>query len=264
MRRLLCVFVQMFMVVLIAALPPHALATSLRKEKNAPGVELPDFRERKKRFIDYLTNFIHRENDRIRSLRRRLESTSKRLLTGKKVTTSERSWLETLAGKYRVELVAGEETAVFPELFHKIDTLPASLVLAQAAHESGWGTSRFAQEDHNLFGLRCFELDCGTAPRELNGSFHAAAKFDSTSEAIESYFLNLNSHPAYERLRTIRAELRRQGKRLSSLRLAAGLEGYSERGAAYIEDIRKMILTNDLMALDLPSGSANVVVISGP
>jgi len=239
-------------------MPLHANVADFRKEKNTP----EDLHIRKKRFIDYLISFIHRENEQIRSLRRRLESTRKRLLNGKKVTTSERSWLQTLADKYRVDFAAGEEYVNFSELFRKIDILPASLVLAQAAHESGWGTSRFAQDGNNFFGLRCFDLDCGTPPRELSG--HEAAQFDSAGEAIEMYFLNLNSHPAYERLRTIRAELRRQGRRLSSLRLAAGLEGYSERGTAYIEDIRQMIRTNDLMALDFPHGSGNEIGLSYP
>ena len=123
--------------------------------------------------------------------------------------------------------------------------MPEWLALMQAANESAWGTSRFAREGNNFFGQWCFRKGCGIVPsRRAKGATHEVAAFKSPAESVRAYMHNLNTGKAYRYLRKIRTGLRRQGKPLTAEVLAAGLDHYSERGHAYVEDLRRMIRVN--------------------
>jgi Bax protein len=140
--------------------------------------------------------------------------------------------------------------------------VPPSLALSQAANESAWGTSRFARSGHNYFGQWCFTTGCGVVPRHRTaGKQHEVAVFASPAAAVASYLHNLNSHPAYQRLREIRLQQRQQHQVVSGLALAAGLEKYSERGEDYIRELRAMIRHNRLSQYDqqvvVPDPSSN-------
>jgi Bax protein len=132
-------------------------------------------------------------------------------------------------------------------LLHRVDILPPSLVLAQAATESGWGTSRFAREGNNLFGQRTYRPGNGIVPANRpDGETHEVKRFGTLFESVRSYMRNLNTHLAYRELRDLRAQLRRSGRPLSGALLADGLNAYSTRSSDYITDVRAIIRANDL------------------
>jgi Bax protein len=132
-------------------------------------------------------------------------------------------------------------------LLHRVDVLPPSLVLAQAATESGWGTSRFAREGNNLFGQRTYRTGNGIVPAQrAEGETHEVKRFGTLFESVRSYMRNLNTHDAYRDLRELRAKLRRNDRPLNGAILASGLDAYSTRNSEYISDVRAIIRANDL------------------
>jgi Bax protein len=187
------------------------------------------------------------ENARIRDQRERLLDLRTSLRRGQGLADGQRRWLQGLAERYRVPLPDRPAPADLSPLLRRVDTIPAGLVLAQAAIESNWGRSRFARQGKNLFGLWCFRPGCGLVPRRREaGKSHEVAAFTTLQAGIRQYLLNLNRHPAYRSLRQLRAEARRQGRKPRPATLAAGLEDYSQRGQAYVHDIRAIIRQNDL------------------
>ncbi len=155
--------------------------------------------------------------------------------------------LEKLAFKYRLDKDATKE-----EILVAIDILPPSLVLAQAANESNWGRSRFAQDHNNYFGLWCFSKGCGTVPRNRDeGATHEVATFSSLKGSVDYYVLNLNRNQAYHNLRTIRKEQRDNGNLVTGLALAKGLTPYAQTGDEYVASIRSLIRYNKLEQYDL-------------
>lgn len=128
--------------------------------------------------------------------------------------------------------------------------VPASVSLAQAALESGWGTSRLAREGNALFGERTW-TEAGLEPlRPLPGARHRARSFDGLLDAVRAYALNLNSHPAYDGFRRARAAARSAGGPPDGAALARHLTRYSELGAAYTGALRRLIRANRLDRLD--------------
>lgn len=132
-------------------------------------------------------------------------------------------------------------------LLRRVDTIPPSLVLAQAANESAWGTSRFARLGNNLFGEWTFKPGTGIVPAgRPAGETYEVRSFTSIYESIRSYMNNLNTHGAYRKLRSIREELRQSGEPVTGAALAAGLLSYSQRGEEYVKEIQAMIRQNNL------------------
>ena len=137
-------------------------------------------------------------------------------------------------------------------LLNNIDIIPPSLALAQAAMESGWGTSYFAQEGNALFGEWVWGDGDGILPRAREeGKTHKIKKFDSLADSVKSYMLNLNRHRSYAELRVRRAELRRHNLPITGRSLAPALIDYSERGTDYVNDILSIISYNGLEGLDM-------------
>src|SRR5512138_40530 len=154
-------------------------------------------------------------------------------------------WLEAIAHWY------GAEPGDAADLLSRIDTVPPSLTLAQAAQESGWGTSRFALRANALFGQRSWgDTAVGLAPREADRLDFKVRAFPDLMSAVRAYLHNLNSHPAYQELRDRRARARALGVPLHALELVRGLESYSEEGADYIASLSELIRSNRLQALD--------------
>lgn len=134
-------------------------------------------------------------------------------------------------------------------LLARIDALPVSLVLAQAALESGWGLSRFARQGHAYFGERTFDPDApGMAPKRATG--FKVKSFINPALSVRSYMRTLNSHRAYHALRTRRATLRALGRAPSGADLAQYLESYSELGEGYVTRILSTIEINHLSDFD--------------
>jgi Bax protein len=209
--------------------------------------EIEEVDERKREFFDYLTPVIRAENDHIRTQRERLSGIDDSLHAGRLPGWLDKRFLEDLAQSYDVE----PELAPTPEftaaLLNRVDVIPRSLVLVQAAMESGWGGSRFAQSANNLFGQWCFRQGCGVVPRDRPaGMIHEVRRFDTVRDSVASYIRNLNTHASYRGLRAMRADLRRRNRPLSGSLLAEGLHGYSERGAGYVREVQTMIRQNGL------------------
>ena len=218
---------------------------------SVPPDPMPDFgnldtAERKAAFFDYLKPLVAKVNGRTRSEREFVREMLDKRESGARPSWFERRRIESLAKQYEVDTEGEDLDAVLAMLDRRIGIIPDSLALIQAAKESAWGTSRFAVEGNNFFGQRCYDRGCGIAPSGRENPRFGLAAFDSVEEAVESYVLNLNTHPRYERFRDIRHTLRAGEKPLKGLDLAAGLLRYSERGQAYVDEIKSMIRQNDL------------------
>ncbi|MEX0606070.1 MAG: glucosaminidase domain-containing protein [Marinobacter sp.] len=214
--------------------------------------DLPDFStyddttDKKVAFFSFLYPRIVLVNARILIQRQYLMELGQK----DKLTGEELSWLEQQSERLRVEVDIGSDE-MFDMLARKLDAIPPSLVLAQAANESAWGTSRFARRGNNLFGQWCFSEGCGLVPESrVDGASHEVANFQSPYQSIRSYIQNLNRHPAYRTLRNTREQIRQRGSNVTGHALAQGLISYSERGAEYVEDIRSMIRYNNLAFYD--------------
>ena len=205
--------------------------------------------DKKKLFFRLIAPIVLRINELILEDRTRAKELTRRLAQGQSVTPDDQTWLTELAVKYKVLESSSErlDSDAFPELLLRVDVVPPSLSLAQAASESGWGTSRFAAQGNSLFGQWTWGKGLKPAQQRSSelGDYRIAA-FDSTAQAAYSYALNLNTARAYRDLRLKRADLRRQGLRISGTVLAETLLNYSERGQAYVGDLKALIRNNRL------------------
>ena len=137
------------------------------------------------------------------------------------------------------------------ELWSRVDIVPLSLVLAQSAEESGWGTSRFAAEGNALFGQWAWGKDAIKPKEQRSGKGdYGIARFDTPLESMRAYMMNLNSHSAYADLRKARAELRKQGRKPDGVTLAKTLTRYSERGQEYVSTLLSLMDVNQLAPTD--------------
>lgn len=219
---------------------------------------LPDFQriddigERKEAFFEFLLPYVEEANAGIASQRRHLQRLSGRVGNAP-LDRRSRYWLEQLAEEHQVELGSGPEElqVAILELLLRVDRIPASLALAQAALESGWGTSRFAQKGNNLYGIWCYDPGCGIVPlHRPTGASYEVARYRSPAECFSAYINALNANPAYRPLWTLRQQARLNGDRPAGYQLAGGLRRYSQEGDRYISKVRSVIQGNDLAELD--------------
>jgi len=205
-------------------------------------LQLQDTRQRKRQLIDTLLPLVLKANEDILAQRREL----KRMEKVPSLTAHDRKLIEDLASVYRVK--HEDHRAMLEELLVKVDVLPASLVLAQAAIESGWGTSRFATEGNNVFGLRG-PKGSGMTPGALAaGCSFSLSTFSDLQECINFYLWNINTRSEYESLRKIRTQAH---VNYDPVELARGLESYSEIGNAYVDKVVGLIRDNNLTEYDL-------------
>lgn len=208
-----------------------------------------DVKQKKKAFFDFLRPMVKEENDKLMVMREKLLSIYASFKADGRISAQEKAWLEKNAEKFRAGKFDINNKADRDRLLGHVDIVPEALFLAQAANESAWGTSRFARTANNLFGQWCFTKGCGIVPSQRgSGETHEVQKFVTINDAVASYVRNLNSHPAYLKLRTERTALRIQGKTPTGHALAIGLEKYSARGVEYVKEIRSMISYNKLEA----------------
>jgi uncharacterized FlgJ-related protein len=216
------------------------------RERSAKELSVAD---KKRLFFRLIAPIVLRINELILEDRARAKELTERLAQGQSVTPNDQAWLTELAVRYKVLEPKGERLASdsFTELLTRVDVVPPSLSLAQAATESGWGTSRFAAQGNSLFGQWTWGKGLKPAEQRTSslGDYRVAA-FDSTGQAAYSYALNLNTAAAYRDLRLKRADLRRQNLHISGIVLADTLRNYSERGQAYVDDLKAFIRQNRL------------------
>jgi Bax protein len=214
--------------------------------------------ERKQRFVAALLPVVKAESLRIAEQRAWLVKNQRRLIRGT-ATATLRHGLTKLVREYRlarrftVPATGPVPPRLVEELLPRIDSLPPSLVLAQAAIESGWGTSRFLREGNNLFGQWVTGETPGLAPAEAKLADYRVATYDSVAYSVRSYLRNINTHRAYRQLRRWRADLRAVDAPLDSTILSAGLVRYSQRGEAYVEELLDIIRGNRLDRFDATS-----------
>jgi Bax protein len=216
----------------------------------------PDFstiktvKQKKQAFINYLLPMVRLEND-LTLIKRKAVKILHTKYQEKGIeafSKSDIAYLESVCKTYKVKFLdepINEE--MFDKLLTKIDMIPASLVLAQAAKESGWGTSRFAKKANNYFGQWCYKKGCGLIPSKRGSDKqHEVAQFDNPRQSVASYMININAHKSYKPLRTIRKAHKEEGKKPSGIAMAEGLADYSENGSNYIKDIQLLISRNKL------------------
>ena len=221
-------------------------------ERQFLDIELPemsltvDVRIRKAAFFEFMLPLIEDENRRVLTQRLKLGWLSEQ----EEWTEAESEWLKALAKEYRVVLTQ-QQHAWISELQSRVDAVPVSLVLSQAANESAWGSSRFAREGNNLFGQWCFTSGCGLVPlARPEGATYEVATFDSPRQSVAAYVNNLNTNKAYSVFRQLRLKLRQQQQPLSGELLAKGLQTYSSRGEDYVAELQAMIRVNKLSQYD--------------
>ena len=197
-------------------------------------------KKRKDFFIQIILPLILKENNNIRLDRKRLFS----IINKSNNTKLEKKWLEK---KYKQYGIPSKELSI---LKIRMDEIPVSLAIAQAAKETGWGTSRFAQEGNALFGQWTWSGE-GLKPKDADkNKGHKVMKFNVLQASVRAYQRNLNTHSSYKNLRKARAELRDQGLPLDSLLLVKFLDQYAETGEKYVEVLQKIIRQNALKDFD--------------
>ena len=191
---------------------------------------------KKETFIKIVLPLIVAENERI------LEDRNKLILLAKKKFTTdlEKQWLRQKLLEYKVK--KGD----LKELLVRMDIIPTSIALAQAAKESGWGTSRFALEGNAIFGQWTWSGQ-GIAPldRESNKN-HKILKFPILRASVKAYQNNLNTHKSYSKFRQKRSSLRDKNKKIKGLELTETLNNYAQTGSEYTKILNQIIKQNRL------------------
>lgn len=149
--------------------------------------------------------------------------------------------LENLAKQYKLSHFRFSNKD-FAQLIKRVDIVPASLAIAQAINESGWGHSRFAKQGNNYYGQWCYTKGCGMVPKQrAAGKIHEVRKFPSLQASVNSYIHNLNTHYTYKNFRDARHQLRLKKQALHGKYLIRSLSMYSQRRETYIRFITNII-----------------------
>ena len=197
-------------------------------------------KKRKEFFIQIVLPLIIKENNNIKLDRKTLFT----IINKSNNTNSEKNWLEKKYKQY------GIKSKDLSTLKIRMDEIPVSLAIAQAAKETGWGTSRFAQEGNALFGQWTWSGE-GLKPKEAKeGESHKVMKFNILQASVRAYQRNLNTHSTYKDFRKARAKLRDANKPLDSMELSKYLNKYAETGNQYVEVLQKIIKQNNLQDFD--------------
>ena len=204
--------------------------------------------ERKKLFIQIVLPLIIEENIKIRLDRKKLFS----ILNKNNNSTIEKKWLN---NKFKQYGVVNQDLAT---LKIRMDEIPVSLAISQAANESGWGTSRFALEGNALFGQWTWGGDGIKPAAASSNSKHKVMKFKILQASVRAYQRNLNTNSSYRKFREARAKQRENNGKLNSLKLVKYLDKYAETGKEYTKILKQIIKQNSLTDFD----NANILTTS--
>ena len=218
---------------------------------------LPDFtdhkntKEKKAAFFGYLLPKVQAVNAEILDDRKRLLKIRDQLSESASAGFFDDRFLKKVARYYYFKDIPEKVNRAFAIMVLKrVDVISPSLVLAQAANESAWGTSRFARQGNNLFGMHATDGSGMVPKRRGKGQTFTVAAYDTPQDSLDAYIHNLNTKGSYRQLRQIRATLRSRNQTISGYALANGLMNYSERGSAYINELQSMIRSNKLSQYD--------------
>lgn len=217
----------------VTAIKDGKKLASSKKEysRNSESGSLPDLRKypsgtpRKKAFLRTVMPYITRQNAAITADRNWLIS---KQYEGR-WAPSERARLKDIAKRYKISWSGNTKRIPWNTLLERVDIIPTSMVATMAAAESGWGTSKLARNNNNLFGMKCAKRHCNNAPGKVKGYSH----FTSVEESVNAYVVNLNTHPAYGSFRKSRAQLRKADQEITASNMIHKLKGYSTRGKSY-------------------------------
>ena len=208
-------------------------------------------KKRKEFFIQIVLPLVIEENNNIKLDRKTLFT----IINKSNNSNTEKQWLEKKYKQY------GVKSGDLSSLKIRMDEIPVSLAIAQAAKETGWGTSRFALEGNALFGQWTWSGE-GLKPKEAKeGEKHKVMKFNILQASVRAYQRNINTHSTYKDFRKARAKLRDSNKPLDSIVLSKYLNKYAETGNQYVEVLQKIIKQNKLQDFDdakLLPASANL------
>ena len=203
-------------------------------------VKIENVKKRKDFFIQIILPLVIDENNSIKLDRKKLFS----ILNKSKNTKIEQKWLNMRFKQY------GVVNKDLSTLKVRMDEVPVSMAIAQAAKETGWGTSRFAQEGNALFGQWTWSGE-GIKPADAeDDSTHKVMRFKVLQASVKAYQRNLNTHSSYKDFRSARAELRDKGKKLDSMILSEYLDKYAETGKEYVKILQQIIRQNNLTDFD--------------
>ena len=210
--------------------------TKLPKDINSLG----NTKKKRELFIKIILPLILDENEKINDDRKKLFK-----ILGKKFNTvGERVWLKRRFKEYKIE------DQDLTELKMRMDIIPVSIAIAQAANESGWGTSRFALEGNALFGQWTWSKK-GISPKNKDpDETHKVLQFQILKASVRAYKNNLNTHNAYKEFRETRAKLRQEEKIITGLELAKYLKKYAAEGEKYVAILEAIINKNSLTDFD--------------
>ena len=201
---------------------------------------LGNTKKKRELFIKILLPLILDENEKIIDDRKKLF----KILSKNFNTVGERVWLKRRFKQYKIE---DQDLA---KLKMRMDIIPVSLALAQAANESGWGTSRFALEGNALFGQWTWSKK-GLSPEDQDpNTTHKVLQFQVLKASVKAYKNNLNTHNAYKEFREVRAELRQENKQITGLDLTKYLKAYASIGEKYVRILEDIIVNNSLTDFD--------------
>ena len=198
------------------------------------------------KFIETLLPLISYENEKILFDRKKILSLRHSLLNNKTLTNQELSYLRKISAKYKVKSDNKHKIDLIDDLLVSVDIIPNSIVLAQAAKESGWGTSRFALEGNAIFGQWTWDGQ-GIAPLKRDGDKnHKILKFPILRASVKAYKNNLNTHKSYLKFREKRKSLRSKNKNITGLALTDTLKNYAQTGSEYTKILNQIITQNRL------------------
>ena len=224
---------------------------------NINEIDLDFLSKSKKNFVTTLLPLISYENQNILLERSKLQNIKIFLGDNNTLQKTDLDFLNKISKKYKIKTSDKHKYDLVNELLDRVDIIPNSIVLAQAANESGWGTSRFAKEFNALFGEYTYDYSDGVVPllRE-EGEKHLVKTFASVDKSVQSYFNNLNSHYAYEDFRKVR-EMMREKNNFSNIKLLVEELNSYAADINYITTINAIIDANKLDKFDAFSYSIN-------
>ena len=201
---------------------------------------LGDTKKKRELFIKIVLPLILHENNKITNDRKKLF----KILSKNFNTVGERVWLNRRFKEYKID------DRDVSKLKMRMDIIPVSLALAQAANESGWGTSRFALEGNALFGQWTWSKK-GISPKKKDpNESHKVLQFQILKASVRAYKNNLNTHNAYKEFREVRARFREENKDITGLDLVKYIKNYAAIGEKYVEILQSIIEKNSLTDFD--------------
>ena len=204
----------------------------------------------KKDFVKTVLPIIINENQNILMTRSFVKNLKNKLETFRTLENKEIRTLNDIAKNYNIQYLKKHKLDLVNEILFNVDVIPNSIVLAQAAIESGWGSSRFAREHNALFGEYTYDTEKGVIPLNRDsGKTHLIKSFNSLDSSVKSYFNNINSHYAYREFRDIRKIMRDKNNFSNVNLLVEKLETYAA-DSNYVNTIRSVIEKNNFKLFD--------------